>query len=201
MSDHSSQGLTIVTSDQSVYQNVLKTKALDVSFPLNEQDQLLISLMKDKLYQLGGVGLAAPQVNESKRIIVIYIPHDAALLREDVISYPMHVLINPSYEPVEGSTIKYDFEACYSVKNLAGKVPRFEQIRVTFFDEEGNYHKVVETGFYARVLQHEIDHINGFLISDLLTSDCIKGTIEEMSMLRREQLPEDKRILFDVLLE
>ena len=59
---------------------------------------------------MGGVGLAAPQVNISKRITVIYIPEQAVLFRNNASTYPMHVLINPDYNPMAGSSIDEDFE-------------------------------------------------------------------------------------------
>ncbi|CEG57188.1 peptide deformylase [Legionella fallonii] len=193
--------LTIVNMQQPEHLQVLKTTAQFVSFPLGKMDSQLIEQMKAKLQELGGVGLAAPQVNQPKQILAIYIPEDAALLRERVKPYPMHVMINPSYEAVSGTAISYDFEACYSVPHKAGKVPRYEEIKLSYYDEQGQHHQSVEHGFYARVIQHEIDHLNGVLIVDRLTPDCVQGTMEEMMTLRRAELSEDKRILFDKLIE
>ena len=137
--------------------------------------------MKLKLKSLGGVGLAAPQVNYDKQIIAIYIPEEARLLREDVeLTYPMHVMINPSYKAVDSTNKTADFEACYSVSSKAGKVPRYQTIQIQYYDEQGQPHQQIESGFYARVLQHEIDHIHGTLITDRLTPDCIQGSIAEM---------------------
>lgn len=193
--------LNIVTIEQSEYRQVLKTSAQKVLFPLCKEDKDLIDSMKSKLHELGGVGLAAPQVNVSKQIIAIYIPEDARLLRDNVeTTYPMHVLINPSYNPITNTKISSDFEGCYSVSSKAGKVPRFNKIKITYYDESGQCHKKIEQGFYARVLQHEIDHLNGTLITDRLTPDCVQGTLEEMRILRRAELPQDQRILFDKLM-
>jgi peptide deformylase len=193
--------LDIVTIEQPEYHRVLKEPAEKVLFPLDKKDKELISDMKAKLESLGGVGLAAPQINTSKQIVAIYIPEDARLLRDTVEkSYSMHILINPSYEPVDKTDILYDFEACYSVANKAGKVPRFKAIKLSYYNEAGQFHEQIESGFYARVLQHEIDHINGILIIDRLTPDCVQGTLEEMMALRRSELPEDKKILYDKLM-
>jgi peptide deformylase len=193
--------LEIVTIEQNEHHQVLTTPASLVSFPLSEDDLWLIKEMKDKLYQLEGVGLAAPQVNVSKQIIVIYIPDNAALLREHVTAYPMHVMINPSYKPVEDSVTIADFEGCYSVANKAGKVPRYQEIEFSYFDEDSHMHSQLEKGFYARVIQHEIDHLNGVLIVDRLTPDCVQGTPIEMAQLRRAELSEAKRALFDSLMK
>lgn len=188
----------IVTIEQPEYRDVLKTPAQSVTFPLNQEEIALVAAMKTKLNELGGVGLAAPQINVSKRIIAIYIPEEARLLRDQVEKdYPMYILINPSYKPIIESGLYTDFEACYSVSSRAGKVPRYKEIKLSYYDESGNFHHQSEQGFYARVLQHEIDHINGMLIVDRLTPDCVQGSVEDMMALRRAELPPDKKILFD----
>lgn len=192
--------LSLIHIEQREHQQVLKTPAKSVPFPLSADDKQLIAAMKATLHALEGVGLAAPQVNQSRRIIAVYIPESAALLREEVKHYPMHIMINPSYEGVAGLPLKADFEGCYSVADKAGKVPRFQQITVTYYDEEGKFHRQQESGFYARVLQHEIDHLNGILIIDRLTPDCVQGSQEAMRALRRAELPESKRPLFDELM-
>lgn len=192
--------LPLVHVEQAEYQHVLTTPAKPVSFPLTVDDRQLITAMKEKLHALEGVGLAAPQVNQSKQIIAIYIPETAALLRDHVTPYPMHIMINPHYEPLAGSSQVADFEACYSVADKAGKVPRFQRIRVEYYDEEGQFHHQEEQGFYARVLQHEIDHLQGILIVDRLTPDCVQGSQDAMRALRRAELPEAKRRLFDELM-
>ncbi|WP_172468425.1 peptide deformylase [Legionella gratiana] len=193
--------LEIVTIEQPEYHQVLKHQAQEVQFPLSQADKDLIDAMKSKLQELGGVGLAAPQVNVSKRIIAIYIPEEATLLRDNVTKfYPMHIMINPSYTPVVGSAIQPDFEGCYSVSSKSGKVPRYEQIEVSYYDESGHFYQQIEEGFYARVVQHEVDHLNGFLILDRLTPDCVQGSIEEMMTLRRASLSPEKKALFDQIM-
>ncbi|WHN66399.1 peptide deformylase [Cysteiniphilum sp. QT6929] len=179
---------------------ILKSPAKTVSFPLTEMNKTIIQNMQDRLYQLGGVGLAAPQVNVSQRIIVIYIPDDAVLLRDNAKPYPMHVMINPSYRPCNDCATSYDIEACYSVKAKAGKVQRYNEIELKYQDEKGSWHTSIENGFYARVLQHEIDHLNGILIIDRLKPSDVQGTISEMMNLRRSELSKDKQQMFDKLL-
>lgn len=189
--------INLVTIEQAEYQHVLKTKAQPVTFPLTAEDKQLITAMKTKLKKLGGVGLAAPQINHPKQIIAMYIPEEATLLRDNVEIYPLHVMLNPSYEPINPTEQHADYEGCYSVSSKAGKVPRYSTIKLTWYDEQGQQHQSMEHGFYARVLQHEVDHLNGILISDRLTPDCVQGTPTEMAVLRRAELPENKRILFD----
>ncbi|HAT8828455.1 TPA: peptide deformylase [Legionella pneumophila subsp. pneumophila] len=192
--------LEIITIEKTENHHMLKTRAENIQFPLNREDKDLIEAMKKKLYALGGVGLAAPQVNSAKQIIAVYIPEEAQLLRDNAKIFPMHILINPSYKPLPHTRIISDFEGCYSVSSKAGKVPRYDEIRLKYYDEEGNAHQQIENGFYARVLQHEIDHLNGVLITDRLTPDCVQGTIEEMMVIRRAELPVEKRKLFDQIM-
>lgn len=193
--------LNIVTVEQQEYAQVLKTPAQKVAFPLSQEDIKLIEAMKTKLYALGGVGLAAPQVNQPRQIIAVYIPEEASLLRDNVTEYPMHIMLNPSYEPVIKDGTYADYESCYSVSSKAGKVPRYKSIKLSYYDEAGTYHQQMEHGFYARVLQHEIDHLQGVLITQRLSSDCVQGSIEEIMALRRSELSEEKRAVFDRVVE
>ncbi|MCC5016289.1 peptide deformylase [Legionella sp. 31fI33] len=192
--------LEIVTVEEVAHNQVLRKPAKPVSFPLSASDLQLIAAMKGKLYDLGGVGLAAPQVNRAKQIIAIYIPEEAALLRNNVSPYPMHIMINPSYQGVEEKGFIHDFEGCYSVSSKAGKVPRYSQITLHYQDENGQAHSSTESGFYARVLQHEIDHLNGTLIIDRLTPDCVQGSVQEMMALRRKELSDEQKAAFDLVI-
>lgn len=179
---------------------VLKQEGEAVSFPLSQSDKMLIEAMERKLYELDGVGLAAPQVGYSRQIIAIYIPATAALLRDDAKPHPMLVLINPSHTPVKGSETHEDFEACYSVKSKMGKVERYHAIDLRYQDVDGKWHKRREQGFTARVLQHEIDHLNGLLITDRLRPDSLQGSMEEMMKIRIKELgPEQREKLQELL--
>lgn len=181
--------------------SVLKSKTNRIDFPLSDENKNTIMIMKEILFALDGVGLAAPQIDINKNIAVIYIPESASLLRDNAKIYPMHVLINAGYEPVENDGKYSDFEGCYSVRSVYGKVPRYNTIKLNYQNEDGLEISTIETGFYARVLQHEIDHLNGLLITDRLSSDCPQGTFAEMSKLRRDSLSEEKKIVFDELLK
>lgn len=181
--------------------SVLKKQSSKIIFPLSTADKELIAQMKEMIFTLGGVGLAAPQIGVGKNIAVIYIPESAALLRDNAQEKPMHVIVNAAYEPIEGKGMYSDFEACYSVKSVMGKVPRYNAIKLSYQDENGQQIVRLEEGFYARVLQHEIDHLNGLLITDRLTSECLQGTHEEMFQIRRAELPTEKKEMFDNLLK
>lgn len=181
--------------------SALRQQSRKIIFPLATADQELIAEMKEMMFALGGVGLAAPQIGITKNIAVIYIPESAALLRDNVQEKPMHVIINATYEPIESEGKYSDFEACYSVNSVMGKVPRYNAIKVRYQDETGKEVSKIEKGFYARVLQHEIDHLNGLLITDRLTPECLQGPHPEMLKIRRAELPPEKRKLFDDLLK
>ncbi|MFM8454518.1 MAG: peptide deformylase [Gammaproteobacteria bacterium] len=182
-------------------EEILKSKSSEVKFPLTEPALDLIEKMKSELYQLEGVGLAAPQVGINLQIVAIYIPKSACLLRDNSKCYPMHVLINPRYQGIESDGFSMDYEFCYSVSSKAGKVRRYNSIKLEYQDESGKSFSTIETGFYGRVLQHEIDHLCGLLIIDRLTPHCVHGGIDEMISQRRGELSDDKKEIFDEIMK
>jgi peptide deformylase len=103
----------------------------------------------------GGIGLAAPQVGVLLRVAVISL-RDAT---------PPLVLVNPSYEPADDS-VQAEDERCLSVPDFAAPVPRYAAIRVRYLDQRGQLQERTERGFLARVMQHEIDHLDGVLCID-----------------------------------
>lgn len=107
-----------------------------------------------------GIGLAAPQVGVSKRIIIVWLPKN----RDDE-SYPIVAMINPIIlEKSEETDI--DEEGCLSLPGITGKVERSIAIEVEWIDIKGRKMKKKIAGFGARVVQHEVDHLDGILISD-----------------------------------
>ena len=193
----------IVTIEHSANAAVLTEPAIEVAFPLSQSDHDFISAMKEMVLTLNGVGLAAPQVRVNKKIIVYSISDDAIALRKDANeTVPITVLINPRYEPAKDAEIIYDWEACFSVANKTGKVPRYNKITYTARTPEGELINATATGFTARVLQHEIDHIQGILIIDRLTPDCVQGHPHDMMALRFKDLTsEQKHIAREIFLK
>lgn len=106
-----------------------------------------------------GVALAAIQINEPLRIIIIRNDFDN---KED---HRFNVFINPEIVKLEGD-IEEDYEGCLSVLDVYGKVPRYNKVRLRALDENGHEVRVKAKGFLARVLQHEVDHLNGRLFID-----------------------------------
>ena len=106
-----------------------------------------------------GVALAAVQINSLKRVVIVRNDFD------DKDDKTFMVFINPVITKYEGKIIE-DYEGCLSIKNIYGKVPRYDKVRVKALDQNGREFRVKLTGFLARILQHEIDHTNGIVFVD-----------------------------------
>ena len=111
-----------------------------------------------------GVALAAVQINELKRVVILRNNHD------DRNDKTFTVLINPEIVKTEGPIVK-DHEGCLSIKNLYGYVPRYDKVKVKALDENGHEIRLTAEGFLARTLQHEIDHTNGIVYIDHIKDD------------------------------
>lgn len=193
--------LDLLTIEQNPSPSVLTEPAQEVSFPLSAATLSLISEMKTLLEQKKGVGLAAPQVGHPQKILVYVISTDAKALRSNAKeTVPMTVLINPSYEPL---TIEQnqDWEGCFSVAKTYGKVPRYNKISYKAQLTDGSFISGQAEGFTARVLQHEIDHLNGTLILHRFRQDSVKGTPEEMMPLRFKEFTEEQQAIAQRLLQ
>lgn len=139
---------------------ILKKKALPVK-KIDGDVRNLIKDMVDTMYAAPGIGLAAPQVGVSKRIIVI----DVSTKEE---KHPLIILINPEIVDTEG--IVDSDEGCLSVPGYNASVKRAEKVVAKGLDQDGNSIEVSGTGLFARALQHEIDHLDGVLFVDRLSS-------------------------------
>ncbi len=127
--------------------------------PVPKIDRVILRLLDDMvetMYHAGGVGLAAPQVGVPKRIIV-FDPGGEGKNR-------LMQLINPNFRERSGKIL--GVEGCLSLPGVTGEVPRAEQVVVEALDREGCPVRIEASGFPARVLQHEIDHLDGILIVD-----------------------------------
>lgn len=125
--------------------------------------QRLIDDMVETMHEYAGVGIAAPQVHESRRIIVL---ESAANPRyPDKPAVPLAAYVNPELTVV-GEETEEDWEGCLSVPDLRGRVPRATRVRVTALDRHGRRVEVEATGWHARILQHECDHIDGKVFLD-----------------------------------
>lgn len=138
----------------------LRGKAERVSDPRAPEIAALARDMIDTMTDAGGVGLAAPQIYEPWRMLVM---RRAGAKREELDeTAAVDVLINPRFEP-EDDIIVEGWEGCLSIPGLRGLVPRWEKVRFEAQTLEGATIGGVADGFAARILQHEIDHLNGIL--------------------------------------
>lgn len=139
---------------------VLRKKAKKIS-TFDGSLQNLITDMLETMYDAPGVGLAAPQVGESIQLIVVNASRD-----EDV--KDSMVLINPEITAKEGSQV--DEEGCLSVLDLTASVKRYQKITVCYQDIAGESHELTTEDRFAVILQHEIDHLEGILFIDHLST-------------------------------
>lgn len=162
--------LEIATDDDPV----LKIKAIEV--PAEQDIQQLIVDMVATMKHANGIGLAAPQIRISLRVMVFFLP----ATRDDVnhVGVPLTVLINPVVVPLGEDKVE-DFEGCLSVPGMRGKVPRYQKIQYSGFDENGAEICRVAEGWHARLVQHEFDHLNGILYPELMAEEDKLQTLEQ----------------------
>lgn len=132
--------------------------------PLEEIDgkvQEMINHMSDTMYEAPGVGLAAIQIGWNKSLLIYDVARDE--------KRSLHVLINPKIISREGEIVSED-EGCLSVPDFRADVKRAAAVTVEGYDREGKPVKLDAEGFLAIVLQHEIDHLNGILFIDRISS-------------------------------
>ncbi len=138
---------------------VLLRTADPVPDPTAPEMRGLVADMIETMFDAGGVGLAAPQVHRSLRLMVFHVP---AHLGGEAGEVPVTVLANPELEPVEPDR-ELGWEGCLSVPGLRGAVPRWRTIRYSGTTPAGERIERIATGFHARVVQHEMDHLDGVL--------------------------------------
>lgn len=163
--------LEILTVDDPQQQKVLRSKAKKVR---NVTPKLvaLADEMLETMRDADGVGLAAPQVGVLQRLFVAEFPED------EEASQPRqtYVLFNP--EIVKGQGEQIGYEGCLSIPGYVGQVARFEQITVKGLNEHGRAVRYKLEGYPARVVQHEIDHLDGILYTDKLTDPATFQPVE-----------------------
>jgi peptide deformylase len=150
-----------------------RARAVDPAQIRNPGFQRLIDDMLETMREYQGVGLAAPQVHESLRLFVAGFapsPDDEDEDGEDADRrVPLMVLINPEITPASPEIVE-DWEGCLSIPDIRGKVPRARQITVQAYDRRGKRIELRASGFTARVIQHETDHLDGVLFFDRMKS-------------------------------
>ena len=124
--------------------------------------QKLIDDMRETMHEYEGVGLAAPQVHEGLRLAVIEVPGSDERARAEV---PFMVLVNPEVTPL-GDERENGWEGCLSVPDLRGVVQRWKRVKLEALDRDGKRYSLEAQDFFARVVQHECDHLDGNVYLD-----------------------------------
>lgn len=147
--------------------------AADFGAPwLNDLTFEMIAIMKDKC----AVGVAAPQIGVSKRIIVFSTAYTARKIEESI---PDTVLVNPSIK-ILSEEIQTGYEGCLNCGDLRGDVPRAMEVEYSGFDLKGNLITKRANGLEARIVQHEVDHLDGILFFDRITDKSSLTTASEL---------------------
>jgi peptide deformylase len=137
--------------------------------------QRLIDDMAETMREYNGVGLAAPQVHVGLRLALIEVPPDDERSEAGV---PLTVLVNPVVTPI-GAERESGWEGCLSIPGLRGRVPRLTRLKLEALDRQGRPWSVEASGFFARVIQHECDHLDGRVyldrMGDLRSLSFMKG--------------------------
>ena len=138
---------------------VLRRPAKKVS-RVDDSIRRLIADMTESMYAAQGVGIAAPQIGVGLQVVIFGLDHNPRY--PDAEPVPHTVLVNPLLTPL-GDDMEEGWEGCLSVPGMRGVVPRYVRLRYQGRDEHGNPIDRVASGFHARVVQHEYDHLIGVL--------------------------------------
>jgi peptide deformylase len=211
------KGLTIVQVGDPVLRQ--PARALTAEEVRSRQTRQLIDKMRQTMQDAPGVGLAAPQIGLSLQIAVIEdsedyleeIPNEQLTERERR-PVPFHVLINPvilgETHAAHGSRAVQDaaraasgesvlfYEGCLSLAGFTALVPRARRVRVSCLDEHGKRKTIEASGWYARILQHEIDHLNGRLYIDRMDSRSF-SSLDNFARFWKGEPIEEVRAAFE----
>lgn len=120
----------------------------------------LVTDLLDTMKALNGAGIAAPQIGIGLRVAIFGLERNPRYPEAEPV--PLTVLVNPTLTPI-GNEIVEDWEGCLSVPGMRGLVPRYNHLHYRGFDQYGNSIDRTVSGFHARVVQHECDHLDGIL--------------------------------------
>lgn len=125
----------------------------------------LIQDMQDTMAHMNGAGIAAPQIGVSQRVVIFGVGHNPRY--PDAEQVPYTVLVNPVLRPI-GDSKEEGWEGCLSIPGMRGIVSRYSRLHYSGFDQYGNPIDRLVSGFHARVVQHECDHLDGILYPMLI---------------------------------
>ncbi|MBT3307079.1 MAG: peptide deformylase [Alphaproteobacteria bacterium] len=178
---------------------VLARIAEPVEDPTAPGIRRLVADMVDTLADAGGVGLAAPQVHAMKRVVIFHVPKSRVQAGDngdeedsegETEAVPMTMLINPEIEFL-GNEMATGIEGCLSLPGMNGMVPRYTRIRYKGDRPDGTVIEREASGYHARVVQHECDHLDGILYPMRMENLSTFGYSEEMG---RSELPLGERL-------
>jgi peptide deformylase len=152
-----------------------KARALSDDEIRSPRIQRLIDDMIETMYEYEGVGLAAPQVHEGLRLAVIEVPASDERAQDAI---PLTVLLNPVLSALSPETVTA-YEGCLSIPDLRGAVPRHARLRLEARDRKSKKYTIDASGFFARVIQHECDHLDGTVYLDRMTDLRTLGFLPE----------------------
>jgi len=165
---------------------VLRQRAKPVEKLGTPELRALVEDMKETMAALNGAGLAAPQIGESQRVVIFGVEQNPRY--PDAEEVPFTVLVNPKLVMLTRD-IEEDWEGCLSVPGMRGVVPRYTRLRYSGFDAEGNPIEREAEGFHARVVQHEVDHLDGILYPQRITDMSKFGFTKEL--FPEEEIADD----------
>src|SRR5215469_15491665 len=161
----------------------------------------LIQSMRETMYDAPGVGLAAPQIGVPLRLVVIEDPPAAIqkLSAEEAAErerrpVPFHVLINPILMVPDRSRVEF-FEGCLSLAGYTAIVPRALTVHLEALNDQGEPISIDASGWYARILQHEIDHLNGMLYIDRMNPRSFTTQDNHLRFWKEKSIAEVKEAL------
>ncbi|MBV9586863.1 MAG: peptide deformylase [Alphaproteobacteria bacterium] len=158
---------------------VLRARAAEIEDPKAPWVRRLVEDMLETMEDAGGTGIAAPQMHIPYRVVVFRVDGDRITDVPGDSEQELTALINPVVEPV-GSERAYGWEGCLSVPGLRGVVPRYLNVRYRGIDLDGNAIEREVSGFHARVVQHEFDHLDGILYPQRMTDHRLLVFTEEL---------------------
>lgn len=191
--------LTIIQAGEPVLRKF--ARALRPNEIRSREIRELIEQMREAMYAAPGVGLAAPQIGQGIQLAVIedrteyikdWTPEQLADRERHVV--PFQVIINPKITLLGEERIEF-FEGCLSLANLMALVPRARSVRVECLDEKGEAKVIEASGWYARILQHEIDHLGGTMYVDRMYPRTLMTVENYTAHWRSKSLPEIKAVL------
>jgi len=183
---------------------ILKKEAVEIDEDFEGLEELILNMF-ETMYDASGVGLAAPQVDQSIRLFIV----DAAPFTEvaegeepDPLAKGLEnfkkVFINPIIEHEEGEEWAFA-EGCLSIPKIREEVMRKPNIRISYYDENWKYHEDDFDGYAARIIQHEYDHIEGILFTDHLSPLKRRILKKKLTAITKGEVEAPYRMKFPLL--